>query len=96
MSSESYLTEAEVIAIHALNRDSPYVIKGVSDSQFSPARYYGAMKFNGAGYTYCQNTDEFVRDDVLQFVNKARRAAEKAAKKQTKASGSSQPKLFES
>jgi hypothetical protein len=95
MSSESYLTEAESIAIQTLNRDSPYVIRNVSESQFSPARYYGAMKFNGVGYTYFPNTDEMVRDDVLRFVNKARREVEKAAKKQKKAADGSQPKLFE-
>ena len=94
MSSESFLTQAEVDAIQTLHRDAPYVIRGISDSQFSPARYYGGMNFQGVSYTYMPNTDEMIRDDVLKFVSKNRRAAEKAAKKEKPAANREQPKLF--
>jgi hypothetical protein len=94
MSTDSYLTEAEVDAIQSLHRDTPYLIRGISDSQFSPARYYGGMKFNGASYTYMRNTDEMVRDDVIKFVSRNRRAAEKVAKKAKQAASCKQPELF--
>lgn len=45
----------------------------VSQTQLSIARYYGGIKINGNHYTYMP-TDELIRDDVLKFVTKLRKA----------------------
>lgn len=84
--SDSFLTEAEVESLKELklHKNTPYLIRGVSQTQFSIARYYGGMKYNGDSYTYCQLTDECIRDDVRAKIMKDRRAAEKAAKLKAK------------
>lgn len=69
----TYLTEAEIEAIQHLPRDTPYCIQGVTQTQFSVARHYGAIRFNGHLYTYFPATDELIRDDVLNFVAKLRK-----------------------
>ena len=55
----------------------PEEIHNVSHSQFSIARHFGGIRFNGAGYTYDPTRDVLIRDDVL----KARAAAERKAKR---------------
>lgn len=74
---KSFLTDAEVQEIQSLRRKTPYMIRGVSTSMFSIARFYGAVVFNGEGYTYNPDTDELVRDDVLKAVMKRRNAKRK-------------------
>lgn len=66
----SHLTQSEIDALQesTLSRETPFLIRGVSQSQFSIARYYGAAKFNGATYTYVEPTDELIRDDVLKWL----------------------------
>lgn len=56
----SYLTDAEIEALQSsdLDRGTPFLIQGVRQSQFSIARYYGGVKFNGEQYTYFPDTDE--------------------------------------
>lgn len=68
----SYLTEEEVDALQlsGLNRETPYLIRGVCSTQFSVARYYGGCVYNGANYTYLSETDELIREDVLKWVAK--------------------------
>lgn len=80
--SDSFLTEAEVESLKdlKLHRKTPYLIRGVSQTQFSIARHYGGTNFNGDSFTYCPETDECIRDDVHAKIMKDRRAAEKAAK----------------
>ncbi len=56
-----------------LHRKTPFGIEGVSTSQFSIARYYGGIRFNGERYTYFSDTDELVRDDVLMWQKKQRK-----------------------
>lgn len=53
---------------------APEEIHGVSQGQFSIARYYGGCTFRGAAYTYDAERDVLVRNDIL----KARRAKNKA------------------
>lgn len=53
-----------------LPRCTPFAIRCVSETQFSIARFFGTMRFNGQAYTYFQDTDELVRDDVLRWVMK--------------------------
>lgn len=75
----SYLTQEELDAVNAsdLPRKTPFVIRGVSQSQFSIARYYGGLKFNGSDYTYFPEADELVRDDVVKFITKLRKPKKK-------------------
>lgn len=69
----SFLTDDEVQAIQTLPRETPYLIRDVSMGYFSIARYYGAANYNGQRYTYYDETDELIRDDVLAFVLKLRK-----------------------
>ena len=64
----------------------PDEIHGVSQSQFSIARHYGGITFNGAHYTYIPHEDKLIRDDILKARAKAARDAKKANKKATKGS----------
>jgi hypothetical protein len=68
----SYISEAEESAIQHLDRETPFNFSGVSNTQLSIARHYGAIKFQGQTYTYFPATDELIRDDVLKFVTKMR------------------------
>lgn len=81
----SMLTAADIEALQTsdLDRKTPFVIRGVSQSQFSVARHYGGAKFNDASYTYDPKADELVRDDVLKWL-KSRRNPPKAKKKSKK------------
>lgn len=36
-------------------------------TQFSIARFSGAITFNGDTFTYLPDTDELIRDDVLRW-----------------------------
>lgn len=67
--SES-LTQSEVDALQesGLHRNTPYIIRGVSQGHLSIARYYGGAKFNGSDYSYVPDTDELIRDDVVKWL----------------------------
>lgn len=56
-----------------LKRDAPFAVLHVSQTQFSVARHYGGMQFQGYRYTYNPKTDELVRDDVLKWLKKQRK-----------------------
>ena len=73
----SHLTQTELDALNAstLPRKTPFMISGVSITQFSVARYYGGMSYNGASYLYLPETDELIRDDVAKWLAKSRKAA---------------------
>ena len=73
----SYLTREELEALQSsgLHRITPYLIEGVSTSIFSVARYSGKARVNGDEYTYLDATDELIRDDVLKWLEKRRKAA---------------------
>lgn len=77
---DSYLNDAELNAIQGMDRSTPYLIDGVSQTQLSIARFYGACKFQGREYTYFPATDELIRDDVLKFVTKMRKDAARRLK----------------
>lgn len=85
-----YLTQEELQAAQALHKDAPYVIQTVSPSQFSIARFYGGMRFQGHEYVYHPPTDECIRWDVFKMVAKMRKAADKERKAK---SASAQMKL---
>ena len=57
-----------------LHRNTPFGMANVSMTQLSIARHYGGIKFNGDHYTYFADTDELVRDDVLKWQRKQKRA----------------------
>jgi len=76
----SYLTPSEVewLQTQRLSLETPFMICDVKSSFFSIARYSGTCKYNKALYTYLEATDELIRDDVLQSVNRKRKADSKA------------------
>lgn len=81
-----YLTASDVyIANATLPADAPYAITGVSQTQFSLARHYGAIKYGGYRYTYIAEHDELVRDDVLKLAVSLRRLAKRQAANEAKA-----------
>lgn len=75
----SYLTPDDLAYIELLDtsRDAPYLIMGVSNSQFSVARHFGGITYQGVGYVYIPTTDELIRRDALALVERRRREAEK-------------------
>ena len=75
-----HMTEAEIDALQLSNLDraTPFAIGGVSQSQLSIARYYGGCKFQGRNYSYLPLTDELLRDDVVKWLAKHRKAQKKA------------------
>jgi hypothetical protein len=76
---QSILTDLDDCPLH---RKSPYGITNVSITQFSVARYYGGMNFNGSLYIYNPPTDELIREDVLKWQTKQWRLNQKQTKKQ--------------
>lgn len=72
----SHFTDSELLALNAstLPRDAPFAIQGVSHGMFSVARHYGGMKYNGHRYNYIPTTDELIRDDVIKWLAKHRKA----------------------
>jgi len=100
MAEGSFLTSEEVEELQSseLSKEKPFMIRGVSNSQFSVARHYGAVNYNGSLFTYVPDTDELIRDDVLAHIMKNRNAAEKidraARVEKMKAIIDSHPKLF--
>jgi hypothetical protein len=64
---ETTLPQETDLAKCPLNHDTPFVFRNVSMSQLSIARHYGGIRYNGELYTYFPQTDELVRDDVLQW-----------------------------
>jgi hypothetical protein len=73
------MTEEEIVAMQAtkLDRETPFVIRGVSRSQLSIARFCGGCKFQGRTYTYIPTTDELLRDDVVEWLAKHRKSQRK-------------------
>lgn len=60
----------ELLTDCPLHRRTPFGITNVKLTQFSVARFYGAIKFNGENYTYIPDSDELIRDDVLRWLKK--------------------------
>lgn len=60
-----------------LHRRSPFLIRSVSSSYFSVARHYGGCKIQNEDYTYRPATDELIRNDVLQWIQKQIKATQK-------------------
>ena len=74
-----HMTAEEMDALQEtkLDRTTPFVICGVSQSQLSIARFYGGIKYNGRMYSYIPPTDELIRDDVVRWLTKHRKAQRK-------------------
>lgn len=81
----SHLTQSEIDALQLskLDRDTPFVINGVSNGQLSIARHYGGCTFRctfqGKKYIYMPLTDELIRDDVVKWLEKYRKRKKKQA-----------------
>lgn len=82
MTKKSFFEPHELSAVNAsdLDRDTPYGIRNVSQTQFSIARHYGGCAYNGRTYTYFAEFDELIRDDVLAWLVKHRKAITKQRK----------------
>jgi hypothetical protein len=74
------MTDPETMADCPLHRKTPFIICGVSQTQFSIARYYGGINYNGDSFTYNPTSDELVRNDVLKWMAKRDNQAKKQAK----------------
>jgi hypothetical protein len=59
-----------LLDLSGLHRRAPFLIDGVLNSQFSIARFYGEIRYNGEHYTYLPDADQLVRDDVLAWLKK--------------------------
>lgn len=83
----SYLTadELETVQSSGLDPFTPYVIEGVSRSQLSIARHFGGCTYGGREYAYISTTDELIRGDVVKWVEKRRKEAQRAARATTEA-----------
>ncbi len=60
----------------------PILYRKISGTQLSIARHSMGATINGARYTYIPPTDELIRNDVLAWLTK-RRKAEKSAQAQS-------------
>ena len=50
--------------------DKPvHAIGFVTQTQFSIARHYGGIRFQGVEYTYLPEGDQLVREDILKWLN---------------------------
>lgn len=58
-----------------LHKRNPFVIRNVSKTQFSIARYSGGCTLNGDRYVYIPHADELIRADVLKWKKKAQKNA---------------------
>ena len=73
----SILADLDVCPLH---RKSPFGITNVTQTQFSIARYYGGINFNGSMYIYYSDTDELIREDVMKWKAKQLKAKQLKAK----------------
>ena len=89
----SYLTEEELAILQSsgLKTEAPFIITGVSMSQFSIARHYGGCTAFGCEYFYNSLTDELIRNDVVKWIGKERK---RIAKEKIKNAGAKQKTLF--
>jgi hypothetical protein len=80
----SWLTEQEEadLMLSGLSQSTPFCIRGVSNTQLSVARHFGACTYQGESYSYIPPTDELVRRDVVTWISKQRKAAEREAKRE--------------
>jgi len=70
-----------------LSKTTPFAIAGVSTGQLSVARHYGGCRYMGQGYSYIPTTDELVRDDVVAWLAKHRKAQAKVGAGKTAVQG---------
>jgi hypothetical protein len=78
-----YLTPDELDALRYdsnLDAFTPYVIQGTSIGPLSLIRHYAGCTYGGREYCYIPTTDELIREDVVRWVTKRRKAAQRAAR----------------
>jgi hypothetical protein len=83
----SFLTDIELLDLQTsgLNRETPFIIAGVSHTYFFVARHYGAVKYQGVTYICHPLTGELIRQDVVKWVEKGRKVQLKASLESKKA-----------
>lgn len=77
----SHLTQPEIDALQlsTLDKNTPFLIRWVSNSQLSIARHYGGCTFQRQWYKYLPLTDELIREDVVEWLAKYRKRQKKQA-----------------
>ena len=82
----SHLTQSELEALGSsgLPKDTPFLIRGVSHTQFSVARHYGGATVNGWAYAYLPDTDELIRQDVMKWLKRRRKMESKQSETKQK------------
>jgi hypothetical protein len=85
--TDSFITDIdlEMLAACDLHRRTPYVVRGVSQTQLSVARHYGGCTYNGQVYVYQPLTDELIRNDVLKCVMRLRKKPKSKPKQKVSA-----------
>jgi hypothetical protein len=73
------MSELEGLDLCGLHKRTPYGMTNISQTQFSIARHYGGLKFQGDSYTYLPQTDELIRDDVWRWKRRQARKAKAQA-----------------
>jgi hypothetical protein len=84
---QSILADLDACPLH---RKSPFGITNVTQTQFSIARYYGGINFNGSMYIYCPDTDELIREDVMKWKAKQLKAKQLKTKNKKQSENSQQ------
>ena len=89
----SCLTQEEITALQSpgLKTESPFMITGVSRTQFSVARHYGGVTAYGCEYIYDHLSDTLIRHDVVRWIGKERK---RVAKEKRLAGSGRQKSLF--
>lgn len=64
------MTDADIDALQTsgLHRATPYMIVGVAQSQFSIARHYGGIRYQGIYYRYDHAANQLIREDVARWI----------------------------
>ena len=71
------MTDFSAYPVKINGQQAPYEIRGVSQSYFSIARYYGGCTAFGTSYVYDAERDVLTRADVVKGEAKKARAAKR-------------------
>lgn len=79
----SFVTDEEVAFLQTtkLSRKTPFLVRGVMNTQLSIARFSGGINYNGDYFGYVPDTDELIRGDVMETLMKRREKNKRAAER---------------
>lgn len=89
---KTFFTDDEIARLRVTHAGEVIAYAGVSHTQLSIARHRGGAQLPSGPFTYIPETDELIRDDVLQAVMRDRRTQAREAKR-TDAAAASQAQL---